>query len=127
MEDVIRELMPAFTALVMTVVTGLLTWVSVWLKARFQIEIEARHREALHSALETGVTRVLDKLATLPQVREADAAIREVVVYAQGSVPDAIKALAPSTAQLRNMAVAKAKEALLRAAEGDWRAPRAQL
>lgn len=118
MEDALRELLPAITAVAMTIITGLLAWVSAWLNARFKIEIEARHREALHSALETGVVRVIDRLIASPAVSYADANISDALEYAERSVPDAIKALAPTKEQLRDMAVAKAKEALLRAAEG---------
>lgn len=117
MEDALRELLPALTAAAMTIITGLLTWVSVWLKARFAIEIEAQHRAALHSALETGVARVLDKLVASPAIGRADAAISEAVAYVERSTPDALKALAPSREMLRDMAVAKAREALLRVAK----------
>ena len=98
---------------------ALLSLLTAWLREKFKIEIEARHRHALHSALETGVNRVLDKLVKLPQVTRADAAVAEAVAYVERSVPDAIKALAPSKDHLRDMALAKAKEALLRAATSD--------
>lgn len=126
LQNALRELLPALTALAMTIITGLLAWVSAWIKARFAIEIEARHRAALHSALETGVARALDKLIELPAVTQASAAVNDAVAYAERSVPDAIKALAPSKEHLRDMAVAKAKEAILRAtnrADDGWRAP----
>ena len=119
MEQALQELLPAITAVVMAVVTGLLSLLTAWLREKFKIEIEARHRQALHSALETGVNRVLDKLTHLPQVTRADAAVAEAVAYVEKSVPDAIKALAPSKEHLRDMALAKAKEALLRAATSD--------
>mgnify|MGYP002652135889 CR=1 FL=1 len=75
MEQALQELLPAITAVVMAVVTGLLSLLTAWLREKFKIEIEARHRQALHSALETGVNRVLDKLVKLPQVTRADAAV----------------------------------------------------
>ena len=119
MEQALQELLPAITAVVMAVVTGLLSLLTAWLREKFKIEIEARHRQALHSALETGVNRVLDKLTHLPQVTRADTAVAEAVAYVEKSVPDAIKALSPSKDHLREMALAKAKEALLRVATAD--------
>ena len=52
-------------------------------------------------------------------ITKADTAVAEAVAYVERSVPDAIKALSPSKDHLRDMALAKAKEALLRAATSD--------
>ena len=119
MEHALQELLPAITAVVMAIITGLLGLLTAWLREKFKVEIEAKHRAALQSALETGVNRVLDKLTQLPQVTRADTAVAEAVAYVERSVPDALKALAPSKEHLRDMALAKAKEALLRAATSD--------
>lgn len=119
MEAILTELQPAITTLAVAVITALMGVVTSWISAKFKIDIEAKHRAALHSALETGVARVLDKLVQLPNVTRADAAVAEAVAYVERSVPDALKALAPSKEHLREMAVAKAKEALLRASKAD--------
>lgn len=119
MEQALQDLLPAITAVVMAIVTGLLSLLTAWLREKFKVEIEAKHRAALQSALETGVNRVLDKLVHLPQVTKADTAVAEAVAYVERSVPDALKALAPSKEHLRDMALAKAKEALERAAASD--------
>ena len=119
MEQALQELLPAITTVVMAIITGLLGLLTTWLRVKFKVEIEAKHRAALQSALETGVNRVLDKLVHLPQVTKADTAVAEAVAYVERSVPDALKALAPSKEHLRDMALAKAKEALLRMAASD--------
>ena len=119
MEAILTELQPAITTLAVAILTALRGVVTSWISAKFKIDIEAKHRAALHSALETGVARVLDKLTHLPQVTRADTAVAEAVAYVEKSVPDAIKALSPSKDHLRDMALAKAKEALLRVATAD--------
>lgn len=119
MEAILTELQPAITTLAVAILTALMGVVTSWISAKFKIDIEAKHRAALHSALETGVARVLDKLTHLPQVTRADTAVAEAVAYVEKSVPDAIKALSPSKDHLRDMALAKAKEALLRVATAD--------
>lgn len=50
MEHALQELLPAITAVVMAIITGLLGLLTTWLREKFKIEIEARHRAALHSA-----------------------------------------------------------------------------
>lgn len=61
-------------------------------KRRWGIEIEARHREALHSALMSGIRAALNRGLTGP------AAIDSAVKYATQSVPDALARLAYSNA-----------------------------
>ncbi|MEP9372601.1 hypothetical protein [Mesorhizobium sp. KR1-2] len=39
-------------------------WLSSWLRATFKLELDARHRDALHSALTNGAALVLKKLDT---------------------------------------------------------------
>lgn len=68
-------------------------------------------RDALHRALGTGVDLVTDALVrmilTNPAGIAADKLAGTVVDYARGSVPDALKWLLPSEAQLIKMAEAK--------------------
>lgn len=113
MQDILKELSPSIVNVAVVVITGLLTFLTTWLREKFRIEIEEKHMRALHSAIKTGVGRGLDKLIDLPQVTRADAAIAEAVSYAERSVPDAIKSLAPSKDHLRDMAVSYAKEKLI--------------
>ncbi|HCO90946.1 MAG TPA: hypothetical protein DIT40_08235 [Alphaproteobacteria bacterium] len=71
------------------------------------IQIEARHREALHSAIMTGV-RTAMKGGTL----STEAMTDQAIAYARESVPDAIRALAPNNIVLRKLAERYANEAL---------------
>lgn len=75
-------------------------------RARWGIEIEARHREALHSAIMSGIRAALGS-----GVSGADA-IEAAVTYATKSVPDAISALGPAPDVLKAIAAAKLREVL---------------
>ena len=49
---------------------GALAWFLRWLPAKWRVEVEARHREALHRALNTGIGLVISqRLAELDRSR----------------------------------------------------------
>ncbi len=73
-------------------------------KRRWGIEIEARHREALHSALMSGIRAALNRGLTGP------AAIDSAVKYATQSVPDALARLNPDARVLARLAASKLRE-----------------
>ena len=82
------------------------------LPAKWRLDVEQKHRDALHRALLTGVNFAFDTLQLHPAVATHDKAIGVVVDYVKGSVPDALKRLAPSQEQLEAMARAKMQEKL---------------
>ena len=51
----LTALTPQLIELIAAIATIILGWLAAQARARWGIEIEARHREALHSALMTGV------------------------------------------------------------------------
>ena len=117
-------------ALILAVVAALMRKLPAWMR----VEIEAKHRAALHSALDTGVGYALDAveaaLRANPTIAVGDAAVGQVLDYVNTSVPDAIKRLGPSQQHLQAMARAKINEALARAGvvltqpDDGWRAPK---
>ena len=82
------------------------------LPAKWRLDVEQKHRDALHRALLTGVNFAFDTLQLHPAVATHDKAIAVAVDYVKGSVPDALKRLAPSQEQLEAMARAKLQEKL---------------
>ena len=90
--------------IVATIVTAIIGWAAAQARARWGIEIEARQREALHSALMTGAQLALSRLG--PQASQT-ALTAEAVKYAQGSVPGAISGLRPAAGVLSDLALAK--------------------
>lgn len=87
-----------------TVTTALIGWAAAKARARWGIEIEARQREALHSALMTGAQLALARLGAGAAPSALTAA---AVEYAQGSVPGAISGLRPAAGVLSDLALAK--------------------
>ncbi|RMC29670.1 hypothetical protein [Paracoccus alkanivorans] len=90
-------------------ILGALGWFFRRLPERWRIEIEAKHREALHRALHSGAELLIDTIQKHPAVAVPDRAIGEIVDYVRMSVPGAIRRLGPS---LEQMARAKLRERL---------------
>lgn len=80
-----------------------------WFREKTKLELEAYHREALHSALRTGAQIVLARVSgdTAAAGAARAALLREIVDYAHRSVPDAIEALGAQFDILLDLAEAK--------------------
>lgn len=100
------ELLPVLLQIIAAALGVLLLRVTNVARDRWGIEIEARHREALQSALMTGI-----KIALSRGLKGEDA-ISEATVHAlkRGS-PDAIEFFGLSLDDLRTMAEAKLRDA----------------
>mgnify|MGYP001271248871 CR=1 FL=1 len=75
-------------------VAGLIAYLSMLLRTKFGIEIEARHREALHSAAVTGVNMALGQLNGRVEGLTVDVKnklLADAMTYVIKSVPDAIR------------------------------------
>lgn len=103
---VAAELLPTILEVAGIGLAAALSWAAVEAKRRFGLDIQARHREALHSALMNGVRAALERGDT------GEAALVEAVRYARASVPDAIRKLAPDGAVLLDLARAKLRDAM---------------
>jgi hypothetical protein len=101
----IEAILPQLLELLGIVLMFFLTWASARFTRRTGIEIEARYREAMHSALMTGAHLALNRKLTGP------AAIDLIVTHVRQSVPDALGKLQPSGSFLERMAEAKLQEA----------------
>ena len=108
MHDIINAtIAPFLPDLIGAAVTALLGYAVTLLRARFGIEIEARNREALHSALTTGALLGLAKLGVTASKDDLAAASVE---YARSSVPGALARLAPSNEVLTSLALSKVQQ-----------------
>lgn len=102
----VNTVLPSVLAIVGTVLSAFLIKAAAAAKARWNIEIEANDREALHSALMTGIRAALQR-----GLGSGDAVIA-AMAHAQRSVPDALARLKPSDRVLGSIAEAKLEEAL---------------
>ena len=113
MQSIITAASPHILDLIGLALTGIIGWAAAAARRKWGIEIEARYREALHSALLTGAQLAMKNELT------GKAAIDLVLRYIKQSVPDAIGSLKPSPdvltdlakAKIEQVAQAKAKEA----------------
>jgi hypothetical protein len=108
MNFLLDQLLAQFIPIILTALSAILTTVLVRgsgiAKERWGIEIEARHREALHSALMSGIR------AALERGDDRHSAITSAIEHATSSVPDAIMALDPGPDVLSSIAKAKLRE-----------------
>lgn len=104
--DISAAVLPALVTLFGTVMTIILNRAAAAARERWGIEVEARHREALHSAIMSGV-----QAALLRGAKRGDA-IEAAITYARKSVPDAIGKLAPGPDVLKSIAEAKLRAVL---------------
>jgi hypothetical protein len=102
--QVFAQLIPIILTALSAILTTVLVRGSAIITERWGIEIEARHREALHSALMSGLR------AALERGDDQYDAITSAIEHATKSVPDAITALDPSPDVLSSIAKAKLRE-----------------
>ncbi len=113
MQSIITAASPHILELLGVLLTGIIGWAAAAARRKWGIEIEARHREAMHSALLTGAQLAMKHELT------GKAAVDLILRYVVSSVPDAIKGLGAShevmtdlaKAKIEQVAQAKAKEA----------------
>lgn len=101
---------PIIVDLLLMLVLAIIGWAASFLPARFRLDIQQRHRDALHAALSTGVGLAIDTMQKHPTIAAPDMAIGVVLDYVERSVPDAIRKLGPSRAQLEDMARSKLQQ-----------------
>lgn len=101
-----EPLMPLLLQAISAVLGILLIRITSTAKARWGIEIEAVHREALHAALMSGIRAALSRGET------GQDAVSSALAHAASSVPDAISALKPESGVLASIAEAKLREVL---------------
>lgn len=104
LDHVQAVLQPILVDYAVYIIMGRMAWFFRRLPAKWRLEIESRHRDALHKALNTGVGLAIDVAQKHPSVLVADVAATRVVEYVKASVPDAIKRLGPSQQHLEDMA-----------------------
>ncbi|MFG6082312.1 hypothetical protein ACEUZ9_002957 [Paracoccus litorisediminis] len=103
-DTIIGVIAPSSVELIGAVLTACIGWLVLMLRQRFGIEIEARHREALHWALYSAAQLAIAQKLTGP------AAINLIKGYVIRSVPDAMARLNPSSQVLSDLAKAKLEQ-----------------
>lgn len=114
MNELFEQVTPYLISLAATILTYLAVRANAYMKVKTGLEIEAINRQALHSALETGVELAIAKATKNKTAAAAaqDELVAMIVEYVQRSVPDALETLRPSREQLQDMAIAKVEQRL---------------
>jgi len=87
--DVVR---PYLVEIASALIVAFVAWLASWLRATFKLELDARHREALHSALANGAALVmqqLDKAAAGTSIPVGNASVAKGVEYVLTYSPEA--------------------------------------
>lgn len=108
LEEILEALAPHFVEMISALITLFVGWTSVRIHSWTGIQIEAKHREALHSAMMNGALMALD--GNLSGKKAVDL----IVDYARRSVPDAIRHLVKDESVLFRLAEAKLQQILAR-------------
>ncbi|MDO5606019.1 MAG: hypothetical protein Q4G25_12745 [Paracoccus sp. (in: a-proteobacteria)] len=104
MGQIISQATPHLVEIASIVLASAIAWAAAAARRKWGIDVTARHREALHSAVMTGALLAAGGNLT-PQ-----AALAIVLDHVRASVPEALAALTPSTKTLENLARAKLAE-----------------
>lgn len=104
MDHIWQILAPHVLEILGVALSAIIASAAGYAKRKWGLDIEARHREALHSALLTGI-----KMATARNL-DTGRAVDLAIDYARLSVPDAITALRPIKGVLESIARAKLVE-----------------
>ncbi len=87
----VQQLIIAIMPAVGLVITAVLTWAAAELHKRTGITIEARHRDALQSALMNGILFALQRAGWAPGSAITPTIMATARSYVESSVPDALK------------------------------------
>ena len=106
LHDILEALTPLLIDLLALLLSIAIGWLSLQAHRYLGVEVEARHREVLHSAIMTGVRPSLADGLSPEQI------LQEALRYARTSVPDAVRSLVKDDGILRALAEAKLRELL---------------
>ena len=93
-EGIYNVLQPYLLAVVSVIATAIVGWLAELLRRKFNLDIDASHREALQTALTNGAGLLLGKIGGAASGKKLDlksVVLAEAVNYVLQAVPDAIR------------------------------------
>lgn len=110
LDNLLAPWMEMLASAVSIIIAGAVIYVSTWVRAKFGIDIEARHREALQTALDNGAGLVLSKVKSGLLGKTIDVGhplILDAIQYVNGAAPDAVRNFGLGADDLAEKLVAK--------------------
>jgi hypothetical protein len=108
-DEFFATVIPALLSFLSVAVPALLAWIGTIFKSWKDKQNEATDRQALHSALTTGIQSAEQKYKAAPNQQAKDK-VAYAIDYAQKSVPDAIRNLRASTEMLTKLTQSKLQQ-----------------
>ena len=93
-EGIYNILQPYLLAVVSVIATAIVGWLAELMRRKFNLDIDAAHREALQTALTNGAGLLIGKAGNAVAGKKLDlksVALAEAVNYVLQAVPDAIR------------------------------------
>ncbi|MBX3514307.1 MAG: hypothetical protein KIT15_06175 [Xanthobacteraceae bacterium] len=93
-ESIYNVLQPYLVAVVSVLATAIVGWLAELLRRKFNLDIDAAHRDALQTALTNGAGLLIGKAGSALAGKKLDlksAVLAEAVNYVLQAVPDAIR------------------------------------
>jgi uncharacterized membrane protein len=93
-EGIYNVLQPYLLAVVSVIATAIVGWLAELMRRKFNLDIDAAHREALQTALTNGAGLLIGKAGSAVAGKKLDlksVALAEAVNYVLQAVPDAIR------------------------------------
>lgn len=103
-QEILEALAPHLLEMIMALVSLVTGYAVILLKRWTGIQIEGRHREALHQAIRTGIAALMERGITGDQLVEG------VKDYIHQSVPDALAYLVPGDGVLSTLIKGKIRD-----------------
>lgn len=106
------SLRPVLSIIADILIGAVIAWAAARYRAATGRDIEARHREALHSALSTGVGIAIKRLGADPSALHHSRAVDIVIDWTRQGAGDAVRYFDLDSGALRNLAAGKLGQAL---------------
>ncbi|MGN7867816.1 hypothetical protein [Paracoccus sp. 22332] len=119
MQTIITAATPHLLEILGLILTAIIGWAASKARQKWGLDIEAKHRDALHEALMTAARLAIGRNLT------GQAAISLILDYAKRSVPDALDKLSPPAVVIENLAQSKLEKAAVEAGKAIGKAIKA--
>lgn len=112
MAELMSNLWDLMLPVISAIITAAITWGAVAFQRWSGMEVEAKHREALHRAILTGIGFAMSRVTGAGPATTPNAVVSQASEYVRTSVPDALGyfGLDKKPAMLNDMIASKVEE-----------------